>query len=180
MRVHVLLLLLSLGLTGCAAREHASESASPAAADSTSPPLLPATAGSVIERASDGAAPVTIVNVWATWCGPCREEFPALLATASRHAGQVRLLLVSADFDDQLAPARAFLRSQGVTDTSWIKSEADQAFIDAIHPDWSGALPATLVFDRNGRLSAFWEGGADSARFEAAVRRALTPEGGHS
>lgn len=180
MRPHSILLLLFLGLAGCAGGEHAPASTSPAAADSLSPPLLPATGGSVIERARDGAAAVTIVNVWATWCGPCREEFPALLATAARHDGQVRLLLISADFDDQQAPARAFLRSQGVTDTSWIKNENDQEFIDAIHPKWSGALPATLVFDRSGRLSEFWEGGADSARFEAAVRKALTPEGGHS
>lgn len=103
-----------------------------------------------------------------------------MLATVARHEGRVRLLLISADFEDQAAEARAFLRAQGVTDTSWIKTGNDQEFIDGIHPQWSGALPATLVFGRDGRLSAFWEGGADSARFETAVRSALTPSGGPS
>jgi len=176
-----LTLLLASALGACSGGPPA-HTGSPvaAAADTTRPPLLPATAADVLARARDGATDVTIVNVWATWCGPCREEFPAMLATAQRHDGRVRLLLLSADFEDQAGEARAFLRSQGITDTSWIKHENDQVFIDALHPQWSGALPATLVFDRTGRMRAFWEGGADSARFEAAVQQALTPDGGSS
>ena len=144
------------------------------------PPVMAATASQISARARDGAADVTLLNVWATWCGPCREEFPAMLATAARHEGRLRLLLLSADFEDEVAAARAFLRDHGVTDTSWIKTGKDQEFIDGIHPQWSGALPATLVFDRRGRLVTFWEGGADSARFESAVRLALTSQGGPS
>lgn len=180
-----LLLMLALTLGACSARDGAQSATSDdaraiAAADSSLPPITPTTAAGLLAHARDGDADVTIVNVWATWCGPCREEFPAMLATAARHEGRVRLFLLSADFDDQVAQARAFLREQGVTDPSWIKQENDQQFIDSLHPQWSGALPATLVFDRKGRLSAFWEGGADSARFEAAVRQALTPDGGPS
>lgn len=175
------LLLLAAALGACGARETAEQgSASAVAADTTQPPLVAGAAADVLARARDGGADATIVNVWATWCGPCREEFPAMLATAERHAGRVRLLLMSADFEDQASEARAFLRSQGIRDTSWLKHENDQVFIDAIHPKWSGALPATLVFDRQGRLRAFWEGGADSARFEAAVQQALSPDGGSS
>ena len=134
--------------------------------------LVPATAARLRELADEPGADATLLNVWATWCGPCREEFPALLSVARRHPN-VRLLLVSADFDDQARVAREFLGAHGVTDTTWLKSEPDQEFINGLEPNWSGALPATIVFDARGRAVAFWEGAADSARFEAAISKAL-------
>jgi thiol-disulfide isomerase/thioredoxin len=136
--------------------------------------VLPIDAAGLRRRVADGRARVTLVNMWATWCGPCREEFPALVAAARRHeADGVRLLLVSADFDDQLPEVRQFLAQHGVRDTCFIKAEADMPFIDGVHHEWTGALPATLLYDDHGRLLDFWEGDADSARFERAVRTAL-------
>jgi thiol-disulfide isomerase/thioredoxin len=113
-----------------------------------------------------------VLNVWATWCGPCRAEFPGMLAAIRRHP-QVRLALVSADFDGQLPAVRGFLAQHGVADTTYLKTGSDQDFIDALSPAWSGALPATLVLDASGRKVAFWEGEADTTRFEAAIARAL-------
>ena len=163
--------LLLLVATGCGSSER------PAALSATLPDsatVLPIDAAGLRQRVSDGRAKVTLVNLWATWCGPCREEFPALVAAARRHEAEgVRLLLVSADFDDQLPEVRQFLARHGVRDTCFIKAQADMPFIDGVHREWSGALPATLLFDDHGRLLEFWEGGADSARFERAVRTAL-------
>jgi len=113
-----------------------------------------------------------VLNVWATWCGPCRAEFPALLRVARRHP-DVRLVLVSADFDTQVHAVREFLAAHGVRDTTYLKHESDQAFIDGLDPAWSGSLPATLVYDAHGRRVASWEGAADSTRFEAAIAAAV-------
>jgi len=143
--------------------------------------VLPIDAAGLRVRVADGGAKVTVVNVWATWCGPCREEFPALVAAGARHRGDgVRLLLVSADFDEALPDARRFLEANGVRDTSFIKAEADMAFINGVHPAWSGALPATLLYDSRGRVLEFWEGSADSAQFERAITRALQEKGAPS
>ena len=142
--------------------------------DSLRPPVVAAPIAAVLARAQAPGAAATIVNVWATWCGPCREEFPALLAVARRHP-DARLVLVSADFDSELPAVRAFLREQGVADTCWFKQDPDQAFIDGVDPRWTGALPATLVFDASGRRTAFWEGAADSAKFEQALAEAMHP-----
>ena len=168
-------LLLLATLAGCGERR---ESAAPLSAATDSAIVLPIDAAGLRVRVADGRARVTLVNVWATWCAPCREEFPALVAVARRHrADGVRLLLVSGDFGDQLPETRRFLEANGARDTSYWKDEADMPFINGVHAAWSGALPATLLYDAHGRLLEFWEGGADSARFERAVTNALQAKG---
>ncbi len=144
-----------------------------AASPGALPPLSPITADELMTRARTGA---TVVNLWATYCGPCRQELPALLRVArAHHKDGLRLMLVSVDFDEQRLTARRFLAAQGFRDTSFIKTGNDQAFINGVEPEWSGALPATLIFDRAGRRIAFWEGAADEHRFEHMVTQALAP-----
>jgi thiol-disulfide isomerase/thioredoxin len=164
-------------LGGCSSGERSAgisaTPASTAAADTTGPPLVPITADRVLARAASGHA-ATLVNVWATWCDPCRQEFPELLKVARAHRAEgLDLVLVSADFEEQRADVERFLASHGVTDTSYIKTGDDQKFINGFHREWTGALPATLVLDARGKVVAFWEGRADSLRFETAVSKAL-------
>jgi thiol-disulfide isomerase/thioredoxin len=104
-------------------------------------------------------ARAVLVNVWATWCGPCREEFPDLLRLERelRDRG-LRVVLVSADFDDQLPAVRRFLASHDVDFPSYIKTGDDMEFINRLEPRWSGALPATLIYDGAGTPRRFWEG----------------------
>ena len=120
--------------------------------------------------AAPGAGAV-VVNVWATWCLPCRKEFPDLLRAAGDYrASGVRLVLVSADFDDNTQAAREFLARHGVDFPSYLKTGTDMEFIDSLSPRWSGALPATFVFDRAGTLRDFWEGEASYDTFAARIR----------
>jgi len=116
------------------------------------PQLIPATAERVLEAVRKSGAKVVVVNVWATWCIPCREEFPHLVRLLKTyHDGRVALVLVSADFNDASEAAREFLAEQGVHFPAYIKAQGDQAFIDAFDPQWTGALPATFVYDDSGR-----------------------------
>ncbi len=178
--------LIAAGCSGRGAAERdaasgAGATASTAASDSGSyelagytPAVVAVNAQDILDRAQRGGN-VTLVNLWATWCAPCRHEMPALLRVARAHrADGVRLMLVSTDFDDQIATVRRFLATHAVDETTFIKTGDDNTFINALHADWSGALPATLVFDRSGRLTDFWEGAADENRFEHAVIAALT------
>lgn len=128
------------------------------------------TAAELVAKVKEPGARATLVNVWATWCGPCREEFPAIVSLAERHRDDgLRVLFVSADFDDQAHEVRAFLADHNAAGPWLLKSGPDMEFINGLEPRWSGALPATIVYDSNGSPIEFWEGGADSARFEAAV-----------
>ena len=163
----------SAAQTGTAADEGSTEVAA-ANTVSYGPPVEPIASSGIQSRVSDGGG-VTVLNLWATWCAPCRAEMPALLSVARAHkADGVRLLLVSVDFDDQLPQVRKFLAGNGVDQTTYFKNEPDQQFINAVHPQWSGALPATLVYDKKGKLVEFWEGAGDENRFEHAVIAALT------
>ena len=172
------LLACLIAAAGCSRPETSGSSGPPSAGgtaavvDSAGPPVKPAEVAEILAHATSPGAGATLVNVWATWCGPCREEFPALLAAARRHP-ELRLVLVSADFDAQLGEARKFLFAHGYRDSSYLKQGDDQVFINGLDSRWTGALPATVLYDANGRKVMFWEGTADSSKFEAAITMAL-------
>ncbi len=169
--LHVAFTVALIALTSAAAG--CSRGTSERAATAPPPDTLalePATAQQVLARVREPGARATLVNVWATWCGPCREEFPAIVSLAERRRDDgLRVLFVSADFEDQAADARAFLASHRAPGPWLMKSGPDMQFIDDLDRRWSGALPVTFVYDSNGEPVEFWEGGADSARFESAV-----------
>lgn len=119
--------------------------------------VVPAASAQVLDAVRSAGSKVVIVNLWATWCTPCRQEFPDLLRVyrAYRDRG-VTLLLVSGDMSGESATVRDFLATQGVDFRTFLKSEADEAFINALDPAWNGALPATFVYDGSGhRLHSF-------------------------
>jgi thiol-disulfide isomerase/thioredoxin len=137
--------------------------------------LIPATAPTVLAEVRRPGASVVLVNVWATWCLPCREEFPDLMKLRRSFLGRgLRLVLVSGDFDSDRASVVRFLAAQGVDFPSFMKDGGDMEFIDGLDARWSGALPATFLYDRAGRPRGFWEGKADYATLERRVTDVLT------
>ena len=138
------------------------------------PPIEPADADQVLAAVRAPGARAVLVNVWATWCVPCRDEFPDLMRV-ERELGPegLRMVLVSADFDESLPQARAFLADHGVNFPSFHKTGDDMRFINTLDTLWSGALPATLLFDGAGRRVAFWEGRQSYESLARAVREVL-------
>jgi thiol-disulfide isomerase/thioredoxin len=161
-------------MSGCR-REDAAPAQAPVVSATTSPSsslpeLRPVTASELRQAIVAPGASAVVVNVWATWCLPCRKEFPDLLraAAAYRERG-VRLVLVSADFEENAASAREFLARHGVDFPSYLKTGKDMEFIDSLSPRWGGALPATFVYDGGGALRDFWEGEASYETFAARI-----------
>lgn len=116
---------------------------------------------------------VVAVNVWATWCVPCREEFPDLLRFRDSTAREdFDLLFVSADFDPEEDGTVEFLTEMGVDFPSYLKEGDDQAFIDGLSPEWTGALPATVWFV-DGRRVETHEGKIDFATLKESLARWL-------
>lgn len=167
-----------LAALGCASPEPATTRAAETAANGhrdsihVRPVLAPATVAQVMAEVRRPGARATVVNVWATWCVPCRQEFPDLVRLERQRRGEgLRVLFVSTDFDS--ADALKFLAEQGVNYLSLFKVGDDMSFINGLSPKWSGALPATFVYDATGRLVRFWEGRADYSRFEQAALEAI-------
>ncbi len=119
---------------------------------------------------------VVVLNLWATWCGPCVEEFPALvkLQNAYRSKG---LVVLAASVDDPQTQSKVvpFLATQKAKFSAFIRKPGDvETFINAVDKEWSGAVPTTYLFDRNGnQVGKPMIGGQSYARFVAAVEPLL-------
>lgn len=107
-----------------------------------------------------------VVNVWASWCGPCRFEFPALQALAARYGKRVAFLGV--DSQDSSDAAKTFLGEEPVPYPSY--SDPDEDVKRAI--GISLGLPDTAFYDRRGKLVYLKQGPyTDHAELRADVRR---------
>jgi thiol-disulfide isomerase/thioredoxin len=115
----------------------------------------------LLRRIRASAAKATIVNAWASWCGPCRREIPMLEAMAENLRQQgVEFVLVSVDEPEERAQAEAFLRDHHVTLKSYMAARPLEPFKLALNPRWPGMLPATFLYDGAGKLRYYWGGPA--------------------
>ena len=116
------------------------------------------------------ASSVVVTNFWATWCGPCKEEFPDFLSVSRAYAERgVKFHFISMDFPEETPAAIDFLKTQGAPLPSYIRKGKDHDFIMSIRPMWSGAIPATGIYGPNGELRYFWEGKVDKATLTRAL-----------
>ncbi len=90
---------------------------------------------------------VVLVNVWASWCGPCRTEFP-VLAAAARDLGPRGLVVVGINTQDSREKAQAFLREMG---GAAYPSLSDTDGTHAINWGTFG-VPETFLVDRDGTV----------------------------
>jgi thiol-disulfide isomerase/thioredoxin len=169
-------LLFAFLLAGCGDRAERNEDAAPATGaanaplDSSKIRIEPVDAAGLAAAVRAPGARATLVNVWASWCQPCREEFPDLLKVAREWEDRgFRLVFVSADFAEDVPNARQFLAEQGVGWTTYLKTGDDMQFIDTLDPRWSGALPGSFLYDSGGRLVRFWEGKASEDSLRARI-----------
>lgn len=116
-----------------------------------------------------------LVNVWATWCMPCIEEFPDLVRLQRNYSDELQVVFISADFPESRERALKFLRKQGVDWTTYFKTGKDQPFIETLSEKWSGALPFTKILNKQGEVVASWEQSADYEKFEQYVKKAINP-----
>ena len=129
------------------------------------------------ERIGKERGRVVVVNYWATWCEPCREEFPEFVEFHRQWAGRgVTFLSVSLDVASvRDTEVKKFLAEQRVPFPVFIKTEAEDPddFINAIDRKWSGELPATFVYDREGRRAHSLFGKQTRQSLEEAVKPLL-------
>ena len=103
----------------------------------------------------------TLVNAWASWCGPCKHEIPMLQKLSAKlEKGGVHVLLVSLDEPADREKAAAFLTTQKLSLVSYLAERPLGAFKQGMNPRWPGMLPASFLYDASGTLRYFWGGEA--------------------
>lgn len=127
--------------------------------------------------AGAGRARPLLVNFWATWCVPCREEFPDLVKIRAQYdAARLDFVLVSLDDPSDINKAvPEFLSEQRATTlTSYLLHASDDGVaINLVDPDWSGELPATFLYDRAGNIVFKHKGRVHAAQLRDALDEAL-------
>ena len=107
-----------------------------------------------------------VVNFWATWCGPCRREQPALQRLAQEYEGRVAFIGIN-HTDDQAA-AREYVRQYGVTYPSLFDPAGEVAFDFEIP-----YLPATVIVDADGQLRYRLLGAQPESSFRRYIEAVL-------
>lgn len=119
---------------------------------------------------------ILFLNLWATWCAPCVEEFPDIVKLNRMYPDSlVDVVAISVDDpDDAHSKVMPFLAKNNVDFTVYIANAKDQEdFINAVNNKWSGAVPATFIFDKHGRQKAFLLGIQKLENFRAEIDAAL-------
>jgi len=124
-------------------------------------------------RANQDSGKVRLINVWATWCGPCVAEFDELVEQNLRFRHRdFELVTIAAQFPDEQARVEAFLQKHHASTRNLIFGSTDKyAMIDAIDPNWNGALPYTVLVGADGKVLYQQTGGIDFLE----LRRAIVP-----
>ncbi len=96
-----------------------------------------------------------VINFWATWCSPCVKEIGYFEELHRKSvSSKVKVILVSLDFPNQVEKRLVpFLAEKEITASVVLMTDLNyNEWIDRVDPSWSGAIPATLIFNKNNRV----------------------------
>ena len=133
----------------------------------------------LLSRGAAGAARPLLINFWATWCVPCRKEFPDLVKIDSEYRGRgLEFVVISADDVAELkTDVPKFLGQMRATMPAYLLNASDtEAAIAQVDPTWRGELPATFLFDRQGKLVFKHTGIINAAELRQEINKVMSNE----
>lgn len=117
-----------------------------------------------------------LVNFWATWCDPCREEFPELVALDAEFKGKIDLITVSLDdaADIRGAVPKFLTEMRAAMPAYLLVSRDESALISSVAKDWSGGLPFTILYRPNGEIAYFRQGKIVVATLRSEIEKLVS------
>jgi thiol-disulfide isomerase/thioredoxin len=124
-----------------------------------------------------------LVTFWATWCVPCRDEYPTIIALSKEYGSQgLAVVGVSLDEDADMGLVRQFLDKShpGFPNYRQKPGIDSDAFYQGVNPDWRGTMPQTDFYARDGHLARYFVGQKSKDAFVQAIRLILLAESGQN
>ncbi|MCG8318069.1 MAG: redoxin family protein [Cytophagales bacterium] len=123
------------------------------------------------ELIKNDSGKLRLINVWATWCGPCVAEFPDFIEIDRMYRGRdFEFVSISADRPEQKDRVLAFLKKKQASNKNYIFNSDDKyALIEAIDPNWRGALPYTILVEPGGKIVYSQEGTIDVFKMKKTI-----------
>jgi len=120
--------------------------------------------GGIQRSLSDYRGQVVLVNLWATWCPPCKAEMPNLQAFYSKYR-DAGFIVIAVEDGDPTADVAAFVKDYGLTFPVWL----DPTYQATDHVFKTPNLPSSYVIDRNGRVRLAWVGAISTGNLEKFI-----------
>jgi len=117
-----------------------------------------------------------LVNFWATWCDPCRDEFPELVKIDADYRKQgIDFFTVSLDdISDIKTQVPDFLQKMNATMPAYLLNVSDpEPAIKAVDPQWQGDLPATVLYTTNGEVAYKHFGRVNTGELRQAIDKVI-------
>ena len=129
---------------------------------------------SLLSREGKNAKPL-LINFWATWCDPCREEFPELVKINDDYEGKIDFITISLD---DLAEIKRevpqFLSNMKAQMPAFLlKTDDEEAAIATVSKDWQGGLPFTVLLNEKGEIVYVRQGKIKSETVRAEIDKEL-------
>jgi thiol-disulfide isomerase/thioredoxin len=115
---------------------------------------------------------ILFINLWATWCVPCKEEFPDLVRLKEYYKdADVAIIGISVDFPDEIdTKVKPFLYSQNVNFPNFIQDfKEPEDLINLLNKNWRGAVPTTFIYDQEGHQQKFLLGKHTFEEFKSEI-----------
>ena len=138
-------------------------------------PLVKAGSDEMRALPSNAAGKTLLVNFWASWCGPCTEEFPELQKTWRMYRKRpFELVTISINYPDEEKGVRRFLESQHASTRNLLFSSTDPyEEMHAFDPEWSAGVPYTVLFGPDGKVLYKEQGSLDILKVRRLILASL-------
>ena len=130
-----------------------------------------------LRKALTPASKPLLVNFWATWCEPCREEFPDLVKLNEEYKGKIDFITISLDELSELTTGvpKFLIEMKADMPAYLLKPGEDDAAIAVISKTFTGALPFTILYDASGKETYVRQGKVNLVTVRTEIDKLLPP-----